>query len=76
MSENDWLNAFGDNLRDMLESVGMSQRELAEQTGLSPGAISKYIHKQSLPGIKAIVNIAYVLDCSMDDLIDFGCMIE
>lgn len=76
MSENDWLNAFGDNLRDMLESVGMSQRELAEQTGLSTGTISKYIHKQSLPGIKAIVNIAYVLDCSMDDLIDFGCMIE
>lgn len=76
MSETEWLDIFGKNLRDVMESTGVTQRELAERTGLSEGAISKYVHKQSMPGVKAIINIAYVLDCSMDDLIDFGSMIE
>lgn len=76
MSETEWLDIFGDNLRDVMESTRITQRELAERTGLSEGTISRYIHKQTIPGVKAIINIAYVLDCSMDDLIDFGNMIE
>lgn len=76
MSETEWLDIFGDNLRDVMESAEITQRELADRTGLSEGTISRYINKQSMPGVKAIINIAYVLDCSMDDLIDFGSMIE
>lgn len=72
MSETEWLNIFGDNLVDLLDKENMSQRELADATGLSEATISNYIHKRQLPGIKAIVNIAYVLNCSIDDLIDFG----
>lgn len=72
MSEVEWLEIFGDNLLDMLDEANMTQRELADATGLSESTISKYIHKQAVPGVKALVNIANVLNCSMDDLIDFG----
>ena len=76
MSEIAWLNIFGDNLRVMLEEANMTQRELAEESRLAESTISRYIHKQKAPSLKAIINIAYALDCSMDDLIDFGDSID
>lgn len=72
MSEIEWIDIFGDNLDEMLYEANMTQRELADAAGLSESAISQYIHKQKAPGFKAIINIAYALDCSIDDLIDFG----
>lgn len=72
MSELEWLDIFGDNLVDLLYDANMTQRELADTTGLSEATISKYIHKQQIPTMRAIVNISYALDCSIDELIDFG----
>lgn len=76
MSELEWLDIFGDNLKDMIEGVGYTQRDLADETGLSESTISRYISKKQMPCIRALVNIAYVLDCSLDDLMDFGDRIE
>ena len=72
MTEQEWINIFGDNLKDILQDVEMTQKELADSTGLSECSISRYIHKQMAPSFKAIVNIAYVLDCDISDLVDFG----
>lgn len=72
MSEFEWINMFGDRLKSLLDDAWMSQKELAEATGLSETTISRYINKQQLPTVRAIINIAYELDCSIDDLVDFG----
>lgn len=72
MTELEWLDIFGDNLTDMLTEHRMTQRELADKANLAESTISDYIHKRKMPGTKAIVNIAYALDCSTDELIDFG----
>ncbi len=76
MSELEWLDIFGDNLVSLLQDARMSQRELAEATGLSEATISYYIHKRKIPSLKAIVNIAYAFDISIDELIDFGEIIH
>lgn len=76
MSELEWLDIFGDNLKVMIESAGYTQRDLADETGLAESTISRYIAKKQMPCIRALVNIAYVLDCSLDDLMDFGDNIE
>lgn len=76
MSELEWLDIFGDNLVSLLRDARMSQRELAEVTGLSEATISSYIHKRKMPSLRAIVNIAYAFDISMDELIDFGDMVH
>jgi transcriptional regulator with XRE-family HTH domain len=76
MTEVEWINIFGDNLADMLHDANMTQQELADATGLSKATINAYIHKRKAPGLKAIINIAYVLNCSVDELIDFEEMIE
>lgn len=75
MTELQWLEIFGDNLKDILDGAGYTQRDLADDTGLSEATISKYINKQQMPGVKALISIAYVLDCSLDDLMDFGSRI-
>lgn len=72
MSEQEWLEIFADNLASWMNEYGYSQRDLADTTGLSEATISKYLSKRQLPGIKAIINISYVLDIELSDLIDFG----
>lgn len=76
MSEQEWIDIFGDNLPSILEEYGLSQKDLAEEIGVSEGTISNYIHKKQMPSIKAIVNMVYALDIEFDDLIDFGSPIE
>lgn len=72
MSEVEWLDIFGDNLRDLMEEKGYSQRDLADATGLSESAISMYLNKQRIPNVRAITNIVYELGLSFDDLLDLG----
>ena len=72
MSEQEWLEIFADNLVDIMKEYRITQSELAEDSGISESTISKYIHKKQLPGIKAIINLAYALDIDVNDFIDFG----
>ncbi len=72
MSEFEWMNIFGDNLVSILDEYRMTQRDLADAAGLTESAISQYIHKQRMPSIKAVINIADALDMSLDELIYFG----
>ena len=68
MNELDFIDIFADNLRDMLEEVGISQQELANEIGVSKGTISKYLNKQAMPSLKNFMNICYALDCDPQDL--------
>lgn len=76
MSEQEWLDIFSGNLRDMLKEANMEQKELAYDAGISEAAISAYLNGRKMPGVRALVNIAYALDCDFNDLMDFGEMIE
>ncbi len=72
MSEIEWLKKFGKTLSGMLKDARMTQRELADATGLSESAISNYVNGKQIPTVRAIINICYELACNTDDLIDFG----
>ena len=72
MSEVEWMDIFGDNLRDILKEQNMSRRELAQVLSLSEATISNYINKKQMPTMEVIVNMAYELSMSIDELIDFG----
>lgn len=76
MSEQEWLDIFGDNLRGILEEYRLSQIDLAEEIGVSEAAISSYINKKKMPGIKVILNMCYSLGIDLDDLMDFGSPID
>lgn len=76
MSEMEWMRQFGEVLKDQLEYNDMSQRDLADQSGVSEPAISSYICMQRMPSIRSIINICWVLGIPVDDLINYGKKIE
>lgn len=76
MSEVEWLKIFGENLSEILEEQNMTQKELADATGLSRGAINGYVNGAKMPGVRAIINMVYVLGVDINDFIDFGDMID
>ena len=77
MSEYEWLDIFSDNLKDLMKEAGMTQRELAEESGLTEASISRYIHKKRMPSVAALASIAYALPCAdLDDLLYFGDRVE
>jgi transcriptional regulator with XRE-family HTH domain len=47
----------------------MSQREFADAIGVDESTISRYLRGRIMPTARTIVNMAYVLDCSIEDLI-------
>ena len=71
MTQNEWKDIFGDNLVSLLRERGMTQLQLSEETGVSTSMISDYINKRSIPGLAAAINIAYALDMTIDELVDF-----
>ena len=76
MSEAEWIDIFGDNLRDILIEQWTPQEELAEAIGVSEGTVSKYIRKKMMPSVRSLINMCYELDISLDELMDFGCKVE
>ena len=76
MSEQEWVDIFGDNLRDILKEQNMTQDEFADACGLSRASVSQYIHKRNMPSAKTLINMAYVLTMSLDELMDFGDTVD
>ena len=77
MSEIEWMDTFGDNLRDLMKDARISQRELAEESGLSEATISRYINKRRMPSAAALASLAHALPCAdLSDLVYFGDRVE
>lgn len=76
MTETEWLDIFADNLQSLMQERGYTQGDLADETGLDQTTISRYLNKQRIPTVRAIVNLAFTLDCDISELIDFGDRIE
>ena len=76
MSQQEWLDIFGDTLASILEEQQISQKELSRLTGLSESTISRYINKLQMPNMRAIINISYALNWSFEDMLNYGSMLE
>lgn len=71
MSEVEWLDIFGENLKRLMREHGYSQKNLAEDTGLSESTISRYMNGLAIPKATALINLATALECTLYELIDF-----
>ena len=71
MTEQEWLNIFGDNLRDILKEYGYSQREFAEATGLTDSMVSRYIQKKAVPSITSLINMSMELGIDLEEFANF-----
>ncbi len=65
------MGKVGDLIRRGLERKKLKQYQLAEATGLTPGAISKIISGAGgQPKAESLLQIATVLDINIDDLVN------
>ena len=63
--------AFNEWLRTQLKAKKMSQRQLAERAGLSLRTFQRLERlEMDNPPIRYLTNIALVLNCSLEDLIE------
>ena len=72
MSEQEWLEQFADNLKTIMDECGYNQKQLAAEVGTTEATISRYLNYTQIPKAPVLINIAYALDCSLDDLMDFN----
>jgi len=60
---------FGENLRNALASVGMTQVQLADKLGTSGASISRYVSGARKVSPEVIVKMALALNVSADSLL-------
>lgn len=72
MTEMEWMRKFADNLNKLMFDANISQKELAIETGVTVPTISRYLNAQRIPCGKSLVNMSLALNCSIDELADFG----
>ena len=75
MTESQWMQCFSNKLKELLDYANMTQLDLAIESGLSTSVISRYLNCITMPKASALVNLAYALNCSVDELVDFGSKI-
>ena len=76
MTEIEFIDIFAGNLRYTMEESGYSQSDLAFDSGISQGTISRYLQGVMMPSVKSLNNLCCVLNCNIDDLVPFYEMIE
>lgn len=63
------MENIGKNIHRLKKSHGMTQAELAQKLGRTPGSISRIETGNSTIGVKLLVNIADLFSVSMEELI-------
>ena len=76
LSEQEWLEIFAYNLREIMIQRGLTQEQLARLAGVSQSSISMYLNGNKMPGIRAVINLAWELDQNLEDFILFGDRID
>jgi len=60
---------FSDNLRALLSSHNVSQKELAEKIGTTETSMSRYVNGERKPNIEVAVKIANALGVGIEELV-------
>ena len=76
ISEVEFICIFADNLSDIMDEVGISQRQLAKKAHITEAALSRYLNKQRMPNMRTFMNLCYALQCEYSDLLPTYTMVE
>ena len=76
MTEQEWINIFADNLRDILKEYGYTQDEFADSINATRSTINRYLNKQQMPSLKNAINMSLELGISMDELFIFDSRVN
>ena len=63
------MKSIGETIASLRKKKGMTQNELAEKMNVTDKAVSKWERDLSCPDVNTISKLAYVLDTSVDELL-------
>ena len=69
MKEKERAEKIGEQIAKRLNEVGMSQRELADLTGITEVSMSRYIRGERIPNGTIVAKIATALHTTSDELL-------
>lgn len=52
----------------VIDSKGLKQKWVAEQMGIAPTVLSRWVNNRGKPSIDNLFKLAEILDCKVDDL--------
>lgn len=53
---------------EVIDSKGLKQKWVAEQMGIAPTVLSRWVHNRGKPSVDRLFKLAEILGCSVDDL--------
>ncbi|MBR2480040.1 MAG: helix-turn-helix transcriptional regulator [Clostridia bacterium] len=62
-------NFYKNKIKELRQEKGLSQRELAKQTGIKQANISRWEAGQVVPNVIDVWTLANFFDCSIDYLV-------
>ena len=68
----EFVRELAENIREARIAKDMTQRQLAQQVGVTANAISLYETAKRMPNLKIMSIMSDVLDVSLDDLIPYA----
>ena len=72
ITEQEWLDHFVDVVKAAMKRHGYTNKTLAKEALISESALSQYLNGHHLPTPRAVINLSYALQLSVDDLMDAG----
>ena len=63
------MSTFGEKIKELRKTRGLTQPELAKELGVSNGMISNWENDVNEPGLSHIKNIAIFFDISADFIV-------
>ena len=62
------MSNFKNNIGELLEKKGITQRDLADLIGTTEVSVSRYVNSDRIPKCTTCIQIAKVLDCKVEEL--------
>ena len=66
------MNKVGEQISSLRKNKGLTQNELGERLGVSFQAVSKWERGETLPEVSVLVDLANVLETSVDHILNGG----
>lgn len=77
MTEQEWKKEFADNLKNMIRDSKLKRSEFRLLVGgVTAAELRNWLDGSKIPTVKMLLRISDVLDCYVDDLVNFGELIE
>lgn len=63
---------LGKTLKEQIKFCGLSLREVSDRIGVSYNTVQNWAKDSSSPSIEDLYRVCLVLDCTIDDLLDWA----